>query len=45
MEKYWNDTIMKMIVDSELLKVKEYRYSDVPYYFLKSFFESSMVNH
>ena len=40
MEKYWNDTIMKRIVDSELLKVKEYRYSDVPYYFLKSFFES-----
>ena len=23
MEKYWNDTIMKRIVDSELLKVKE----------------------
>ncbi len=40
MNKYWNDTIMKRLVDSELLKVKEYRYSDVPYYFLKSFLES-----
>ena len=40
MNKYWNDTIMKRIVDSELLKVKEYRYSDVPYYFLKFFLES-----
>ena len=40
MANYWNDTIMKRLVDSELLKVKEYRYSDVPYYFLKSYLES-----
>ena len=37
MNNYWNDTIFKRLIDSDLLDVKEYKYSDVPYYFIKIF--------
>lgn len=36
----FTDTIHQNIVDSELLEEKKYRYSDLPYYFLKDFLES-----
>ena len=39
MNNYWNDTIFKRLIDSDLLDVKEYKYSDVPYYFIKKYFE------
>ena len=39
MNNYWNDTIFKRLIDSDLLDVKQYKYSDVPYYFIKKYFE------
>ncbi|MDT0294353.1 glycoside hydrolase family 3 N-terminal domain-containing protein [Mesonia ostreae] len=35
-----NDSIFKQIVDSDLRKRKQYKYSDLPYYILKKFLES-----
>ena len=35
----WNDTIYKRLIDSDLLEKKTYRYSDVPYYFIKKYLE------
>ena len=32
----WNDTIYKRLIDSDLLEKKTYRYSDVPFYFIKN---------
>ncbi len=40
LRKDFTDTIHQNIVDSELLEEKKYRYSDLPYYFLKDFLES-----
>ena len=40
MNTYWNDTIFKRLIDSELLEFKKYRYSDLPYYFIKKYFEN-----
>ena len=36
----FTDTIHQNIIDSELLDEKKYRYSDLPYYFLKDYLES-----
>ena len=35
----WNDTIFKRIINSPLLEKKEYKYSDLPYYFIKKYLE------
>ena len=35
----WNDTIYKRLINSDLLEKKTYRYSDVPYYFIKKYLE------
>jgi CubicO group peptidase (beta-lactamase class C family) len=35
----WNDTIFKRIINSDLLKKKEYKYSDLPYYLIKKYLE------
>jgi len=40
LRKDFTDTIHQNIVDSELLEEKKYRYSDLPYYFLKDYIES-----
>jgi len=34
-----NDSIFKQIIDSDLRKRKEYKYSDLPYYILKKYLE------
>jgi CubicO group peptidase (beta-lactamase class C family) len=40
LRKDFTDTIYQKIIDSELLKEKKYRYSDLPYYILKELIES-----
>ena len=40
LRKDFTDTIHQNIIESELLEEKKYRYSDLPYYFLKDFIES-----
>jgi len=37
----WNDTIFKRIINSKLLQKKEYKYSDLPYYLIKKYFEKT----
>ncbi|SHI48038.1 beta-glucosidase [Mesonia phycicola] len=39
MRKDYKDSIYQKIIDSDLLKKKEYKYSDLPYYLLKKFLE------
>jgi len=44
----WNDTIIKRIINSPMLEKKEYKYSDLPYYFIKKYLEdkySSSLDH
>ena len=31
----WNDIIFDKIIESDILELKEYKYSDIPYYLLK----------
>ncbi|NAS30147.1 serine hydrolase [Flavobacteriaceae bacterium R38] len=38
----FKDTIINRILESNLLRRKEYRYSDVPYYLLKEFIERTL---
>lgn len=38
----FRDTIFQQIVDSDLLLKKEYKYSDLPYYFLKEYVEREL---
>jgi len=38
----FKDTIMNRILESDLLRRKEYRYSDVPYYLLKEYIERTL---
>lgn len=40
MRKDINDSIFKQIVDSDLRKRKQYKYSDLPYYILKKYLET-----
>ena len=35
----WNDIIFDKIIESDLLELKEYKYSDIPYYLLKKYLE------
>lgn len=37
----YKDSIYKIIADSDLLKRRSYRYSDLPYFFLKQFIEET----
>ena len=37
MNNYWNDTIFKRLIDSDLLDVKEYKYSDALLFYQKIF--------
>ena len=39
----WNDIIFDKIIESDLLELKEYKYSDIPYYLLKKYLEENMV--
>ncbi|WP_224490186.1 glycoside hydrolase family 3 N-terminal domain-containing protein [Robertkochia flava] len=38
----YQDSIIKIIKESDLLKVKQYRYSDLPYFFLQRFIERKL---
>ena len=38
----YQDSIIKIIKDSDLLKVRQYRYSDLPYFFLQRFIEKKL---
>ena len=40
----WNDTIFKRIINSPLLEKKEYKYSDLPYYFIKKYLEENILH-
>lgn len=40
MNKEYKDSIMQRIIDSDLLKRKRYKYSDLPYYILKDYLET-----
>ena len=40
MNKEYKDSIMQRIIDSDLLKRKRYKYSDLPYYMLKDYLET-----
>ncbi|MEM6687164.1 MAG: glycoside hydrolase family 3 N-terminal domain-containing protein, partial [Bacteroidota bacterium] len=41
MKAVYKDSMMQRILDSDLLKKKKYRYSDLPFYILKDFVEKS----
>ncbi len=38
----YKDSIFQKVIDSELLLKKEYKYSDLPYYFLKEYIEKEL---
>lgn len=40
MREEYKDSIMKQIIDSDLLKRHRYKYSDLPYYILKDYLET-----
>ena len=42
MREDYQDSIIKIIEESDLLKVKQYRYSDLPYFLLQRFIEKEL---